>query len=107
MQRRPEVCQSFCGWARLLLKSFSEAHTAALWVDSLKRSTALHKNVITVAGWKERLSQARFFVWESQGVEQHPAEAGTSAARSPLHNPAVPTHLLSLHFPAALVGTHI
>lgn len=98
---------SFCGWAGSLLKSFSEAHTAAEWVDSLVTRTALHKNVTTVAGLGREAQPGTFSAWESQGVEQHPAETGTSAARSPLHNLTVPTHLPSLHVPVPLVGTHI
>lgn len=89
----------------------ASAAAESVWVDSalmgLAMSTALHKNKTTVADLDGEAQPGTFLVRESRGVEQHTAETGRSAARSPLHSLAVPTHLLSLHFPVPLVGTHI
>lgn len=73
----------------------------------LVTSTALHKNMTTVAGLEREAQPGTFIVWESQGVEQYPAEIGRSAARSPVHNLTAPMHLPSLHSPVPLVGTLI
>lgn len=77
----------------------SNAAAENTWLDSalagLAMSTAPHKNKTTVAGLDQEAQQGMFLVWESQGAEQHAAEAGGSAAWSPLRSLTVPTASIS------------